>query len=64
MAALLWLAGALLAVAGLLSLFLALYLGLRQHISPHWAMAFVALLPLGAAVACVLLGKRVAKGKP
>lgn len=64
MAAGLFLAGALLAVAGLLTFVAALYLGLRSHISPAWAMALVAIIPLAASAACVLFGKHMIKRKP
>lgn len=63
-AAMLWLAGALLGVAGLLGVFFALYLGLRIVVHPALAMAVCALFPLGAAVACILLGRRALRGKP
>ena len=57
-AAVLWLAAAMLMVAGLLALVAALYLGLRDVIAPHWAMAFVGLLPLGFGIVCFILGRR------
>jgi hypothetical protein len=61
-ATLLWLTAALLAVAGVLALFAALYLGLRVFIHPAFAMAIVGILPLALAGLCLMLGKRALKG--
>jgi len=61
-ASLMWLGATILLLAGVLSLFAALYLGLKTLMAPHWAMAIVAALPLLLGVICVLMGKQKLRG--